>query len=166
MSAQNTKEPTIDRLGRDTFIQLFLAARRLTDEVEEVCKQNGLTMSHYTVLWVVCLSESTKGIPMRAVVDGLMTRASDATRLVDRLARDGFVERTNSPKDRRVVLIRATRSGRSLFLRTTAAVKELHRSQWSSLTITELRELHGLLTKTLWGDSVPESHPLQSLPPQ
>ncbi len=166
MSARRPKEPEVDRLGRETFINLFLAANRFTEEVESVCKAEGLTMSHYTVLWVVCLSEEPGGIPMRVVADGVLTRAADATRLVDRLARDGYVEREPSEEDRRVVLVRATRSGRAVFQRLTAEVKELHRKQWAALTPTELRELRRLLVKSLWGEATSKArHPLEALPP-
>ncbi len=103
---------------------------------------------------------------MRAIADGVLTRAADATRLVDRLAKDGYVERTNSEEDRRVVLIRPTRSGRAVFKRITAAVKKLHRAQWEPLTGAELRELRRLLIKTLWGDASSRNrHPLEALPP-
>ena len=166
MTASRSREPEIDRLGREAFINLFLAAGRFTDEVEKLCKAEGLTMSHYTVLWVVCLSESPSGVPMRIVADGLLTRASDATRLVDRLTQDGYVTRASSEEDRRVVLIRATRSGRALFQRLTTKVKALHRSQWSELSLAEMRELWRLLTKALWGESSSETrHPLEALPP-
>ncbi len=159
-------EPEIDRIGRETFINLFLAAGRFTGEIEAVCQANGLTMSHYTVLWVVCLTSSREGTPMRAIADGILTRAADATRLVDRLTKDRYVERTNSDEDRRVVLIRPTRSGRAVFTRITAAVKELHRSQWEPLSGAELRELRRLLVKTLWGDaSSRKRHPLEVLTP-
>ena len=159
-------EPEIDRLEREAFINLFLAAGRFTDEVEAICKAEGLTMSHYTVLWVVCLSPNSEGVPMRAIADGVLTRAADATRLVDRLAKDGHVERGTSDEDRRVVLIRPTRSGQVVFKRITAAVKELHRSQWGPLTDAELLELRRLLVKTLWGDdSTRDRHPLEILPP-
>ena len=134
--------------------------------VESVCKAEGLTMSQYTVLWVVCLSEDARGVPMRVVADGVLTRAADATRLVDRLARAGHVERAASEEDRRVVLVRATRSGRAVFQRITAAVKELHRRQWAPLTSAELRELHRLLVKSLWGEEPSAArHPLAELPP-
>ena len=166
MSSHREREPEIDRLGRETFINLFLAANRFTAEVESVCKAEGLTMSHYTVLWVVCLSEEPQGIPMRVVADGVLTRAADATRLVDRLARDGYVERMPSEEDRRVVLVRATRSGRAVFQRLTAAVKELHRKQWAPLASTELRDLRRLLVRALWGEARPKArHPLEALPP-
>ena len=165
MSASHNREPDIDRLGREAFINLFLVSSRYTDQVEATCKAEGITMSHYTVLWVVCLSEG-QGVPMRTVTDGLLTRAADATRLVDRLALDGYVTRANSAEDRRVVLVRATRSGRALFQKLTESIKELHRSQWSALSVREMRELRRLLVKALWGESSSKArHPLETLRP-
>jgi DNA-binding MarR family transcriptional regulator len=166
MTASRNREPEVDRLGREAFINLFLAAGRFTEEVEAVCKAEGLTMSHYTVLWVVCLTDEPKGVPMRIVADGLLTRAADATRLVDRLTQDGYVTRSNSEEDRRVVLVRPTRSGRALFQRVTTSVKALHRSQWNALSLAEVRELRRLLVKSLWGESDSKArHPLEALPP-
>ncbi len=168
MSPARKREPELDRLGRESFISLFLAAGRFTDEVEAVCKAEGLTMSHYTVLWVVCLGapDHPDGVPMRMIADGVLTRAADATRLVDRLQRDGYVNRNSSEQDRRVVLVRPTRSGRALFQRLTVQVKALHREQWSGLTLAELRTLRELLVKALWGEAESRvGHPLESLPP-
>jgi len=166
MSAKPAREPEIDRLGREAFINLFLAAGRFTDEVEAICKAERLTMSHYVVLWVVCLSDEPDGVPMRAIADGLLTRASDATRLVDRLSTEGYVTRQSSESDRRVVLVRPTRAGRLLFQRITKAVKQLHREQWSALSVGELRDLRRLLVKAMWGDAEDrDHHPLETRPP-
>jgi len=166
MTARSAREPEMDRLGREAFINLFLASSRFTDQVESICKAEGITMSHYIVLWVICLSGEPDGVPMRRITDGLLTRASDATRLVDRLTSAGHTERRNSEADRRVVLIRTTRTGRTLFQRITKAVKALHREQWSALSLTELRELRRLLLKALWGDAdVRDRHPLETRPP-
>lgn len=165
-SAKEQRESEIDRIGRETFINLFLAANRFSTEVEEVCSAEGLTMSHYTVLWVVCLSKEPEGLPMRVIADGVLTRSADATRLVDRLAKTGLVERRHSEEDRRVVLIRSTRSGQATFKRITSAVKELHRNQWAPLSIGELRELRKLLIRTLWGDApARDRHLLETLSP-
>lgn len=166
MSRRPAKEAEVDRLGRETFINLFLVAGRFTDEVEAICRAEGITMSHYTVLWVVCLGEDREGVPMRTVADGVLTRSADVTRLVDRLTSGGYVERASSETDRRVVLVRPTRKGRALFQRITKAVKALHREQWSPLSLPELRALHGLLVKALWGDGENRArHPLETTPP-
>ena len=67
-------------------------------------------------LFVLCLSdEPDAGMPIGAVADGLLNRASDTTRLVDRLERAGLAERFPNPADRRGVLVRATAEGRAVF---------------------------------------------------
>ena len=63
-------------------------------------------------LWVLCLADDPDaGLPIGAVADGLLNRASDTTRLIDRLERAGLAERFPNPADRRGVLVRATRAG-------------------------------------------------------
>jgi DNA-binding MarR family transcriptional regulator len=159
------REPDVDWLGRETFVNLTLLSRRFGDDVEKVCRTEGLTMSHYVVLWVVCLKHQPEGIPMGAVADGHLNRASDVTRLCDRLTAMSHLERFPSTTDRRVVLVRATRAGREVFVRLTRRIKELHRAQWAALDLRELRELHRLLNKVLWGAGSGETratHPLMS----
>ena len=156
------REPEIDRLGRETYINLFLASNRFTDQIEKLCREEQIAMSHYTVLWFLCRGHAPDGVPMGAVADGHLNRASDATRLADRLTKLGLLERWNSPEDRRVVLVRVTPAGRDVFLRLTRRIKALHREQWAGLSIAELRELGRLLAKTVWGAQKGASarHPL------
>ena len=156
------REPDVDWLGREAFINLSLLSRRFGDGVEKLCRAERLTESHYVVLWVVCLKNQPEGIPMGAVADGHLNRASDVTRLCDRLTAMGYLERFPSTTDRRVVLVRATQAGRDAFVRLTRRIKELHRTQWGGLDLRELRELHRLLRKVLWGDAAgaAAAHPL------
>lgn len=153
------REPDLDWLGRETFINLTLLSRRFGEDVEKLCRDEKLTMSHYVVLWVVCLEHQPEGIPMGAVADGHLNRASDLTRLCDRLTTMGHLERLPSTTDRRVVLVRATRAGRDVFVRLTRRIKELHRTQWAGLELRELRELHRLLRKVLWGETAGDARP-------
>ena len=78
MTAKSSREPEIDRLGGEAFINFFLASGRFIDEVEAVRKAEGITISHYTVLWVVCVSDEREGVPMRTIAVGLTTRGSTA----------------------------------------------------------------------------------------
>jgi DNA-binding MarR family transcriptional regulator len=146
------REPAIDKLGREAFINLLLASRCFTAEVEKVCRDEQMTMSHYTVLWFLSRREERDGVPMGAVIDGHLNRTSDATRLADRLTSLGYIERLASPTDRRVVLVRLTDSGRAVCLRLTRRIRALHREQWRPLTASELRELRRLLGKLVWGE--------------
>jgi DNA-binding MarR family transcriptional regulator len=114
------------------------------------------------VLWFLCRRPAPDGVPMGAVADGHLNRASDATRLADRLIALGYLERLSSPKDRRVVLVRVTAAGRDAFVRLTRRIKALHREQWKQLETAELRQLNLLLAKALRGEGTTGSvrHPL------
>ena len=142
-----------DRLGREAFISLHLTGNRFTEQIEQRCRAEGISHPQYTVLWVLCLADVEDGVPMGALADGLLTRAADTTRLVDRLVAAGFVHRAPAPGDRRVVLVAPTGEGRALFERLTAQIKGLHRHQWGTLTLDELRELTRLLNKARLHDS-------------
>jgi MarR family transcriptional regulator, 2-MHQ and catechol-resistance regulon repressor len=160
--SKRVREQPADRLGREAFINLFLASGRLTADVEKICREAGLTMSHYTMLWFLSQKSDGGGVPMGAVIDGHLNRASDATRLADRLTSLGLIERLSSPTDRRVVLIRATDAGRAVFETLTRRIQAVHREQWSGLTSDELRQLRRLLGKVLWGEGASRDkvHPL------
>lgn len=156
------RERARDHLGREAFINLYLASGKLSAEVEKLCREEGIAMSHYTVLWFLSHENAPEGVPMGAVIDGHLNRASDATRLADRLCDLGFLERLASPSDRRVVLVRITGAGREVFERLTLRVKALHREQWKGLGAGELETLNRLLAKVLWGDDAKSgaAHPL------
>jgi DNA-binding MarR family transcriptional regulator len=156
MAKTTEREALIDRLGRDAFITTFIVSNRFTEDLEQCCRAEGISHALYVALWVLCLADAPDGLPMGALADGLLTRAADTTRLVDRLVKQRLASRKPSKADRRVVLVNATSQGRELFERLTAEIKALHRRQWASLTNHELREVTGLLNKALWTDaSVP-----------
>ena len=146
------REPRRDRIGRETYLLVELLAQRLSGELEAVCRTHGLTAAQYPVLWVTCLHDDARGIPLGSISDGLLTQASDVSRLVTRLEVAGLLERTRSDSDRRVVRILPTRRGKSVFERTTKEVKALHRRQFSDLGDHDLEQLHGLLNRAFWSD--------------
>jgi len=148
------RESRSDRLARETHVNVLLAANRFSDGMDQVCREDGISQAQYVALWVLCLSDDAEaGVPMGSLADGLITRASDTTRLVDRLESAGLVERLPNPADRRGVLVRATAEGAAVFSRATPRLKAYHRSQWADLTADELEVLHGLLAKALLGDN-------------
>ena len=148
------REPAAVRRGRDVHINVLLLANRSLDQLEEICQADGITHQQYVALWTLCLADDPEaGVPMSAVADGLLNRASDTTRLIDRLEKAGLVERLPNPADRRSVLVRATVEGRRVFAVVTPKLQELHRRQWSNLSTDEVDTLRGLLAKALWGDA-------------
>jgi len=143
-------EPRRDWVGRETYLLVELLNQRLAGELEAVCRAQGLTAAQYPVLWVACLHGDEKGIPLGSISDGLVTHASDVSRLVTRLEAAGLLERTRSNDDHRVVRVRPTERGRVVFERATEEVKALHREQFSELEDEDLDQLHALLNRTFW----------------
>jgi DNA-binding MarR family transcriptional regulator len=151
VSAIDPREPRVVRRSRNLHLNLLLLANRANEAVERLCRDAGLTHPQYVVLWTLCLTDEPEtGIPIGAVTDGLLTRASDATRLVDRMERAGLVERLPNPADRRSVLVRATAAGREAFAAVTPRLQAFHRVQWKALDADELATLDHLVGKALW----------------
>jgi len=143
-------EPRRDWVGRETYLLVELLSQRLAGELEHVCRAHGLTAAQYPVMWVTCLHEDAEGIPLGSISDGLVTHASDVSRLVTRLEAAGLLERTRSQADRRVVRVRPTARGWAVFERATDEVKRLHRRQFSDLSNDDLEQLHALLNRAFW----------------
>jgi DNA-binding MarR family transcriptional regulator len=153
VTARALDETAADHIAREAHLNVLIAAGRFTDEMDQICRAEGLTAQQFSVLWVICLHEdSARGVPMGAIADGLVNRASDTTRLIDRLLQAGLVARAPSEADRRVVLVRPTTKGRRVLARLVPNMRQFHRREWNALTATELRELNRLLAKALWGN--------------
>ncbi len=140
----------LDDLYRDAYLMTTIAADQNRGELEQVCRKFHLSIAQYPVLWVLCLSETSDGVPMSEIADGLVTRAGDSTRLVDRLVDSGLVTRRQSSDDRRKVLVAATAKGRKVFEEVTAEIKSVHREQFSALSYDEVKTLITLLNKLVW----------------
>jgi len=83
---------------------------------EELEREHGLPLGSYEVL--LLLSDAPDhSLRMGALADGLLLSRSGLTRLVDRLASRGLVERHSCPDDRRGTYARLTPAGLELFER-------------------------------------------------
>jgi DNA-binding MarR family transcriptional regulator len=152
-TARKLREPRAVRLGRSVHLNILLLANRSLEQMDEICRESGLTHAQYVALFTLCLTDDPDaGLPIGAVADGLLNRASDTTRLIDRMEKADLVERLRNPDDRRGVLVRPTRKGTAVFAEITPKVQELHRRQWSHLSADETKQLNGLLGKALWGE--------------
>ena len=84
--------------GRNVHLNVLLLANRNLEQLEAICRTVDLTHAQYVALFVLCLSDDPDaGMPIGAVADGLLNRASDTTRLVDRLERAGSPNGSRTP---------------------------------------------------------------------
>jgi DNA-binding MarR family transcriptional regulator len=105
--------------------------------------------------WDVLASLRRAGAPYRRspteLYRALMRTSGGMTHLVDRLERDGLVERAADPHDRRGLLVGLTRRGRALVRRVGPSHLETERQLLATLTMQEQTELARLLRKLLLG---------------
>lgn len=154
------REPRAVRRGRAVHVNVLLLANRGLQRLDEICRSEGISHAQYVALWTLCLAEDPDaGLPVGAVADGLLNRASDATRLIDRLERAGLAERFPNPADRRGVLVRATAEGRRRFAAVTPQLQAFHATQWGHLSDAEVDQLDRLLATALWGPQGPGGEP-------
>jgi DNA-binding MarR family transcriptional regulator len=117
--------------------QLVLA--RLNDALEPF----GLTFARYEALMILYYSRRGS-LPLGKMGDRLQIHRTAITSIVDRLEKDGLVDRVAHASDRRTTLARVTKEGRRVAKRATA---ELNKAAFGTAPLEdgELTELFELL---------------------
>ena len=134
-------------LSRDAFLAIARVQDRLAADFQQLFKAEGLTMTQLNTLRI--LIGAGEPVPCQLVGERLIQRVPDVTRLLDRMEKEGLVERTRSAEDRRVVLVSVTAEGKRRSDRLTRPTLALHAEQMQPLTAVELRQLESLLGKLL-----------------
>src|ERR687888_1360849 len=99
--------------AQEAAVGLLMAAEHFQQALEAICARHGITTEQYRVLRVLNEAPHARG----EVAKHCMHRAPDMTRMLDRLARQGFVRRRRDPQDRRCSVATITRTGRALLAR-------------------------------------------------
>lgn len=92
---------------------LNVAGRQMKRLLEQRLAEHGLTGTQYVTLWA--LWESSEALPLTQLSKRLCIDNPTMSGIVDRMARDGFVERVQDTNDRRVTYIRPTPKGIELW---------------------------------------------------
>ena len=83
-----------------------------------------------------------------AILELMVNRAPDITRLVDKLIKGKYAKRQISKKDRRAVFVKITAKGLGILAKLDKPVLKLHKDQLGHLNRKELSELNRLLQKS------------------
>lgn len=133
-----------ESLDQELFLNLIRSSEWLQFEFAKVFQEYGITQPQFNVLKILEV-EDKKGISIRKIGNRMTTRASDVTRLVDRLEKAGHVARQRTGADRRVILVRMTESGRKLVDNLREPLLEAHRRTKQHLSTEKLELLNSLL---------------------
>ncbi len=134
--ASETFRALITTLGR--------VERILADEMET---ETGMQLERYGILMLLAQAESGTMRPSE-LADSLPLTRSGTTRLIDRLVRDGLVERRSYHTDRRGSLVSLTPAGEQAFREAGRVhLRGIDEHVGSHLSRADMKELRRLLTK-------------------
>ena len=95
------------------LLNILYTANFLRDKTAPFFKANGILQQHYNILRIV---KGKKGEPTSPgqIIEVMLDKGRDLTRLVDKLVKVGYLERRTSPINRRKVEIFITTEGDSI----------------------------------------------------
>ena len=134
-----------DARGETVGVLLNRVAKAWREELDRRLRPLGLTRVQWQALLV--LSRAGGERTQRELADALDIGAPACVALVDRMERDGLVERAAVPGDRRRNAVRTTPASRRLLARIEATAGTLRREILTGLTRDEVETLHRLLDK-------------------
>lgn len=148
------KRHPFESAAEEVLLNLARTHTQLVVEPERLFAEYGLCGTHYNILRILAGEKSVGGgegaecgLPVLEVRDRLITRVPDITRLVDKLEKEGLVERVRTETDRRLVLLCITAKGQKLVDKIKAPLRQLNDRLLSHMTKDELNQLSRLLEK-------------------
>lgn len=138
------KQQRFRNASEAAFVGLLVVADHLRVQLEAVCQRHGLTHMQYNLLRIL-RGAPPEGHPRYEIANRLVSRAPDVTRLLDRLDRQGLVERDWAPDNRRLSVARITARGRALLAGIDPEVAALQDAALKPLTREQLRALAATL---------------------
>jgi DNA-binding MarR family transcriptional regulator len=131
------------------LLGLQIAAARIIEPWAAYLKATAqLTTSQYNVLRILRGSHPTR-VTCTEIVERMVARDPDVTRLLDRLAERGLVDRMRSRSDRRVVQVGITAKGLDLLGGLDEPVERLPKVMLGHLGASQLRQLRTLLERVI-----------------
>ncbi len=133
----------------EVFLGLLVAAARIAEPWAQYLKANvGLTRNQYNVLRILRGSHPTR-LTCSDIAERMIARDPDVTRLVDRLAKVGLVQRSRSRSDRRVVEVGIREKGLDVIRRLDAHSQRMPKAVLGHLGAARLEQLAGLLDQVV-----------------
>jgi DNA-binding MarR family transcriptional regulator len=156
MPTLTPEHPGTASLEHATYLALQTLAVRFLDDTEELLKRDGLSVTQFNVLRIL-RGAGEQSLTCGDIAGQLINKDPDVTRLLDRLDKQGFVERFRSEQDRRVLLTRLSAAGRAVVDRYDAPLADLHRRQFEHVSPVALAQLLALLQNVLAPPSLSEA---------
>ena len=129
-----------------TIHQIICTGHWITDQVSQVLKPFEITEPQYNVLRVLQAAEG-RPLTVQEILEQMVQRSSNITRIVDKLIDKGLADRKECPSNRRKMDITITAAGKRLLKKLDKEVYKFHEPYSNNLTIKELNTLSKLIQK-------------------
>ena len=118
--------------------------------IEKIIKQLGKTYKEdlaYSEFYTLSIVSYFGDMSMTSLADTFGIQKQQATRVVDKLVKKGYIKRAQDHMDRRVVLVHLTPKAQSFFKEYTAKTKKEITESLSGLSEKEIREFQTAVKK-------------------
>ncbi|MBE0538959.1 MAG: MarR family transcriptional regulator [Ignavibacterium sp.] len=140
------KQEKFSSVEQEVVLNLLVAANYLHSKLDTICKGFNITLAQFNVLRIL-KGGHPDGYPRGEIIRRMIEPAPDVTRLIDRLIKEGLVERYDTQEDRRLSLARITKKGVALLTRINPEIDKFLLDYSSVLTKSEKEVLPNLLEK-------------------
>ncbi len=142
--AKRKKSSRFDSAEQEAYLGLWRTYDRLRELEDALFAGWDITNQQYNVLRLLEAAHP-KAISTQDVLKRLVSRAPDATRVLDKLAERLWIRRERSPDDRRAYLLGITEAGLAALSEMAEPLRACHKSQLGHLSAVQLKELASLL---------------------
>lgn len=130
----------------EAYVSLQRTADLMLRKFSLFIKPWGISPTQYNVLRIL-RGAGPEGLCCGDVSERMITSDPDITRLLDRVEKLGWIERSRSTKDRRVVLAKISKKGLELLKDIDGPLTEFNQKSTAHLPEKRLRELIDLLAE-------------------
>ncbi len=107
---QEIKQPTFRSIEHKTLINVLFTGNWLENRIKRFLKSHQLTLQQFNILRIL-RGQHPNAISINLIKERMLDPMSDVSRIVERLRKNGLVERNSCPEDRRSVNIILTPLG-------------------------------------------------------
>jgi DNA-binding MarR family transcriptional regulator len=136
-----------DSLQQEAFLNLWRTYDRLRQIEDDLFGKHDISAQQYNALRLLKAARPQK-VPTLYVATRLVSRAPDITRLLDKLAERGLIDRERPADNRRVVSVGITPGGLALVEKIADEVRQCAQKQLGHLSDAEVKTLIDLLRKS------------------
>ena len=139
------KQATFDDDFGKSILNILVTADKISSVVNATLKPFGISKEQYNVLRIL-RGQKSKPSTIQNIMERMISKSSNATRLVEKMRSNGLVKRALCESDRRKVDIVITQKGLSLLKKVDPLVRVCSETM-KTLSNKETKELNRLLDK-------------------